>query len=187
MLEKNPYNTPESTLDNQQTQFYKPKILSFSGRLGRLRYLAYGIGANLILSLVMMPIIGGTMSIGGGSGGASSIIGMIAMGIFYIGTFVFAIMFAKRRLNDLNKSGWWFLLFLVPVVNLIMTIYLIFFSGTDGNNQYGPVPVENTIGVKLLAFVLPVIMVLGILSAIAIPAYMDYVERAKQSQMQPAN
>ena len=77
-----------------------------------------------------------------------------------------------------NRSGWWFLLFLVPLINLVMTIYVIFFSGTQGPNNFGPAPVANTLGVKILALTLPVIMVVGILAAIAIPAYQDYIMRA---------
>ena len=181
MPEQNPYLTPEAPLETSQKQFYQPKVFAFNGRIGRLRYLAYGIGVNLVLMLLLMPIMGGTMAFA--NTGGQSAIGMLAMAAFYIATFIFSVMFGKRRLNDLNRSGWWFLLLFVPIVNLLMTIYLIFFPGTDEINDFGPVPVENSLGVKALAFLLP-IFIIGILAAIAIPAYQGYVIRAQQSQMQ---
>lgn len=182
MTEQNPYSTPQASLDIDKQEYYQPKIFSFAGRIGRLRYLAYGVGVNLILMLVMMPIMGGTMAMS--DAGGQSTLGLVAMALFYLATIVFSVMFAKRRLNDLNRSGWWLLLFIVPLINLVMTIYLIFFPGSDDINDYGPIPCENSLGVKILGFLLPVIFVGGMLAAIAIPAYQSYVLQAEQNQMQ---
>ena len=44
-----------------------------------------------------------------------------------------------RRLHDLNASGWWQLITLIPFGQLLM-IGFIFFKGTDGPNNYGPPP-----------------------------------------------
>ena len=46
MSEQNPYSTPGAALDTEQDQYYQPKIISFSGRIGRLRYLAYVMRAQ---------------------------------------------------------------------------------------------------------------------------------------------
>jgi len=169
----NPYITPDASLDNEQDELYQPSIFSFKGRIGRLRYLAYGIGTSLVLMLVMMPIMGGTMLAGGMVGGEAGMGGMalIAMILFYVATLVFSVMFGKRRLNDLNRSGWWFLLLFVPIVNLLMAIYVIFFPGAESSNNFGPAPAANTLGVKILAWILPAIFVVGIVAAIAIPLY----------------
>ncbi len=169
----NPYSTPDASLDAGQDDLYQPKIFSFSGRIGRMRYLAYGIGVNILLMAVMIPLggaVGGASAVMGGEA-AMSMMGIVVIGIFYIATFVISIMFAKRRLNDLNRSGWWFLLFLIPLVNLIFAIYIIFFPGTDGDNNFGPVPVANSTGVLILAWMFPVIMILGIVAAVAIPMF----------------
>jgi amino acid transporter len=101
------------------------------------------------------------------------------MGILYIAMIVMSVMIAKRRLNDLNRSGWWFLLFIVPLINFVMAIYVIFFPGTEGSNNFGPAPERNSLGVKFLALMVPVVFIgVGILAAIAIPQYQDYVMRA---------
>ena len=52
----NPYSAPDAALDTGQDDLYQPKIFSFSGRIGRMRYLAYGIGVNFLLMAVMIPL-----------------------------------------------------------------------------------------------------------------------------------
>ncbi len=188
MNDQNPYMAPDASLELEQEEFYQPKIFSFKGRIGRLRYLAYGIGTSLILMAVFMPLMGGTMLMGGAmepSGeGAMSILVMVAMAVFYIASIVLSVAFAKRRLNDLNRSGWWILLFIVPILNFLVMIYVIFFPGSREANNFGPQPVGNSLGVKVLGSLLPVIFVLGILAAIAVPQYQQYVAQAAQSQTQ---
>ena len=44
-----------------------------------------------------------------------------------------------RRLHDLNRSGWFLLLAIVPLVNLIL-IYWFTQPSDPQANQYGPVP-----------------------------------------------
>ena len=163
----NPYSAPDASLDTGHDELYQPKIFTFNGRIGRMRYLAYGIGVNLLLMLIMVPLAGATAFMGGDP--SSSMIGMLGLGIFYVLTIVISVMFAKRRLNDLNRSGWWFLLFIIPLVNLLLAIYLIFFPGTDGSNNFGPAPAENSIGVLILGWMMPVLFVLGIVAAVAVP------------------
>lgn len=43
-----------------------------------------------------------------------------------------------QRLHDLGRSGWWFLLSLIPGLSLILCLVLIFAPGTEGENRYGP-------------------------------------------------
>lgn len=51
-------------------------------------------------------------------------------------------MLLIRRLHDLNRSGWWALIMLIPLVNLLFAVYVIFFKGTEGPNKYGPDPLR---------------------------------------------
>jgi len=57
--------------------------------------------------------------------------------------FVASIMMLARRLHDLDKSGWWMLLLFVPLVNILFYIYILFFKGTEGPNQYGEDPLQQ--------------------------------------------
>ncbi len=181
MNDQNPYSAPDASLETGQEESYQPKIFSFKGRIGRLRYMAYGIATYLILMVVFMPLMGGTMLMGGAMGvpgeAGMSMLVMLAMGVFYIGILLLSVAFGKRRLNDLNRSGWWMLVFIVPLVNLLMTIYVLLFPGSKEANDFGPPAVANSLGVKILGWLFPVIFLLGIVAAIAIPAYQDYISR----------
>jgi uncharacterized membrane protein YhaH (DUF805 family) len=169
MSADNPYSAPGAEFNGVQSALYTPSILSFSGRIGRLRYLAYSMGTYLLLMLVMMPMFGVSAFMGGEPD--ISMPGMLVMAVVYIALIVVWIMFAKRRLNDLNRNGWWLLLAFVPFANFLLTIYMMFFPGTDGDNDYGAVPVENTLGVQILAWLMPVLMIVGIVAAVLIPYF----------------
>jgi Protein of unknown function (DUF805) len=101
----------------------------------------------------------------------------------YILMLVFSIAFGIRRLNDTNHSGWLILISLIPLANAILTLYLIFAPGTDGPNDYGLPPPRNTAGVVILSCFVPLIAVIGILAAIALPAYQDYAARTKAASV----
>lgn len=45
-----------------------------------------------------------------------------------------------KRYHDVDASGWWQLLGVVPVVGWLIPIYLALKPGTDGLNRFGPQP-----------------------------------------------
>jgi uncharacterized membrane protein YhaH (DUF805 family) len=45
-----------------------------------------------------------------------------------------------RRLHDTNRSGWWILIGLVPLVGIVLLIIWAAAAGTAGPNTYGPDP-----------------------------------------------
>ena len=48
-----------------------------------------------------------------------------------------------RRLHDINRSGWWSLIFLFPAINLYAFGFLLLVGGKSGLNQYGSSPEER--------------------------------------------
>jgi uncharacterized membrane protein YhaH (DUF805 family) len=50
------------------------------------------------------------------------------------------IALSVRRLHDTNKSGWWLLLFLLPILGFIILIVFYVLPGTVGPNKYGDDP-----------------------------------------------
>ncbi len=48
-----------------------------------------------------------------------------------------------RRLHDLERSGWWWWLGLIPLVGPIILIVWFATSGTKGPNKYGPDPLSD--------------------------------------------
>ena len=65
-----------------------------------------------------------------------------------------------------------------------LALIWIFKSGTKGRNRFGAPPPPNGMGVLIGAWLLPVITVLGILAAVALPAYQGYTTRAKAAQVE---
>ena len=51
-------------------------------------------------------------------------------------------MLVIRRLHDLDRPTWWCIGCIIPLVNMVLAVYLLFFKGTDGPNQFGPDPLE---------------------------------------------
>ncbi|SMF62855.1 Uncharacterized membrane protein YhaH, DUF805 family [Alteromonadaceae bacterium Bs31] len=180
MSEVNPYSTPEASADITD-ELYQPKIFALNGRIGRIRYLAYSMIYNLILYFVLGIAAAILMGILGDSGGVAT--GIVFL-VLYIPVLVIFVALMRRRINDLDKSGWLLLLLLVPLVNLIFGLYMIFAPGTKGVNRFGPAPVKTPAALWILGLLLPFIMIVGILAAVALPAYQDYVERAKAAQIQ---
>ncbi len=173
----NPYQAPSSDVKQPGLgQTYQPKIFTPKGRIGRLRYLAYCLAsyAFLLPALIVGILTGstGTQEMGGITG--------ILLIVGYIGMIISYFIFAKRRFNDMDKTGWMSLLMIIPLVNIFIGLWLMFGRGTDGDNQYGAAPNANPLSVKIFGLIFPVLFIVGgILAAIAIPAYQDYVERSQ--------
>jgi uncharacterized membrane protein YhaH (DUF805 family) len=56
-----------------------------------------------------------------------------------------SISVAVRRLHDIDMSGWWFLLNLIPIIGFLILLFLYCSKGTPGPNRFGdPVVSLNT-------------------------------------------
>ena len=50
---------------------------------------------------------------------------------------IIAVISAIRRLHDTGHSGWWYLLYFVPIANIALILYLIFMPGKMEKNEWG--------------------------------------------------
>jgi uncharacterized membrane protein YhaH (DUF805 family) len=48
-----------------------------------------------------------------------------------------------RRLHDINKSGWYIFIACIPLVGPVILLIWHCARGTDGDNQFGPDPIQN--------------------------------------------
>ena len=181
-MSNNPYQAPSADIAETQRTSYQPKIFTSQGRIGRLRMLAYTLAAYLfLLPFFVVAAVMGAAGADIENNSAASIIFFTVVGVCYLASFVFYFMLAKRRFNDMDKSGWFCILILIPLVNLFIILWLIFGRGTRGENRFGPEPVANPLSVKILGIIVPVAFA-GSVVAVAMPAYSDYVERAQQAE-----
>ena len=60
--------------------------------------------------------------------------------IYILATMLPNIAVGIRRLHDIDKSGWWTLVGLIPVVGTIWLIVLFVTDGNTGENQFGEDP-----------------------------------------------
>lgn len=145
------------------------KLFSAQGRIGRLRYLAYTTGASLVYGVVVAVL-------------TAALFGTAALGVVtfvaVIAVLWFSIVSGIKRCHDINISGWWSLTSIIPIIALIW----VFVPGSKGANRFGPPPPPNTWGVRLLGVLAPLLFFVGILAAIALPAYKGYTDRARAAQ-----
>lgn len=168
-------------------------VFSSEGRLGRIRYLAYAFGLALasgVISGVSMVLLGGglmaaaTSGAGGlATGGLVTIIVLALM----LATLVVSIILMIKRLHDMDWSGWLVLLMLLPIVNFVLALLLIFKPGTQGANRYGAQTPPNGVLVTIVGLAIPVVwaalVAFGIVTMMSMMSGLD-MDAAQMQQMQ---
>jgi len=173
----NPYTPPRAVVADVQSgpeSYSQPKVWSARGRIGRLRYLAY-----LMVGYLAVFMGAGVLAVVAGFSGQPALAGIVVF-VAFIPYIVLSILCAIQRAHDMDWSGWACLLTLIPFVAFIW----IFKAGTPGANRFGAPPPPNTTGVKVGAWMMLAVPLIGILAAIALPAYQQYTMRARAAQMQ---
>jgi uncharacterized membrane protein YhaH (DUF805 family) len=173
MVAQNPYTAPKANVAGAEA-FGEIRVFSAKGRLGRVRYIGYTVGLTMVVALVMGVLIA---ALSAGLGETAALPVMLAgYGLIIL----IQVLLSIQRAHDFNTTGWLAILAFVPLINLLFWVI----PGTDGENRFGLKPPPNGAGAILLACILPLIFVIGIVAAIAIPAYQQYVERAATTQQQ---
>jgi uncharacterized membrane protein YhaH (DUF805 family) len=101
--------------------------VGFEGRARRTEYWMFTLVntlilvALLILGLVSRPLL--------------SLYGLYGLAVLLPS---FAVSF--RRLHDIDKSAWWLLISLIPIVGPIVFLVFACLPGTPGPNRYGADP-----------------------------------------------
>jgi uncharacterized membrane protein YhaH (DUF805 family) len=95
----------------------------FDGRAGRAEFWWFVL-ANFLAYLIMIVLI------------QISAIFLLLWFVYAIGLIVPSIAVAIRRLHDTDKSGWFLLLGLIPIVGAIILLVFYATEGTNGPNSF---------------------------------------------------
>lgn len=60
--------------------------------------------------------------------------------LYYIAVLIPYLAVIFRRLHDTGRSGWWILIFFIPIVGVIVALVFLASKGTEGDNRFGPDP-----------------------------------------------
>ncbi len=133
---------PESSFE--QLRYLFKDAWHFNGRMGRLEMMTSSFVLWIVAGLSLAIAIG------------VALLGMIilptalVMGLFsiaLIGVSIAAtyagVAITARRLHDLGYSGWLMLISLIPLVNFLLSLALIFMKGKPSSNSYGQNPLTN--------------------------------------------
>ncbi len=118
-----------------------PSLFSFRGRLGRLAHFLQSIAIMAVLFVALAGLTATlliTEELVGGEG--LFLLGVAAMVVVYAVAAVLLVFVSIKRLHDLDLSGWFYLVMLIPLASFLFALYMLFAPGTDGPNRYGPAP-----------------------------------------------
>jgi uncharacterized membrane protein YhaH (DUF805 family) len=110
------------------------KYAQFDGRSRRKEYWSYfllTIGLNIVANILD--------SIVGMGGMVWGLWGPLTL-LLTLALLVPGIAVTIRRLHDTGRSGWWWLIVLIPFIGALVLLYFMVIEGTPGPNEYGPDP-----------------------------------------------
>jgi uncharacterized membrane protein YhaH (DUF805 family) len=111
------------------------QYVGFGGRARRSEYWWF------FLFLVLVGIVTSILDIAlgtdfEGSGASDGLLNLIASLALCLPSLAVAV----RRLHDTDRSGWWILIGLIPLVGAIVLLVFFVQDGTPGPNRFGPSP-----------------------------------------------
>ncbi len=104
----------------------------FEGRASRSEYWWFAL--FIVLVYIACALVGAVIG-----DTATSVLFILAVCALFLPQLAVTI----RRLHDTSKSGWWYLITLVPYAGSIVLLIFMVIAGTPGPNQYGPSPMGN--------------------------------------------
>jgi uncharacterized membrane protein YhaH (DUF805 family) len=106
--------------------------VTFSGRASRAAYwwwflfvILVEIAANIIDAIF---------------GSYPLFIGIVGLGLLLPGLSV-----SIRRLHDTNRTGWWVLISIIPIIGFIVLLIFYLQQSDPGDNDYGPPPADQRV------------------------------------------
>lgn len=91
----------------------------FEGRVGRQEFwmfMLFCFGINVVLEIIPSDLLNFVVS---------------------LALFIPSIAIGSRRLHDIGKSGWWQLLWIIPIIGWIIIIVFFVTDTVQADNEYG--------------------------------------------------
>ena len=114
------------------------KYATFEGRARRSEYWWFVL-FNLIVSIILTVVLGS----GRGMGEGGMMGGGLLANIWSLAMLLPSLAVGARRLHDIDRTGWWQLIWFIPVIGWIVLIVFFASRGTAGTNRFGADPVTN--------------------------------------------
>ncbi len=108
------------------------KYVQFSGRAPRMEYWMFILVYTIII--IFAAVVDGVV-LGESDTGTGILATIVILGHFLPGLAV-----TIRRLHDIGKSGWWFLIAFIPLIGSLILLYFTIKKSEPGTNTYGPNP-----------------------------------------------
>ena len=109
------------------------KYAVFGGRSRRKEYWYF-----MLFNIVVLIVLGGidalleTLNSGLGVG--------LLIAIYALASIIPFLAVSVRRLHDIDRSGWWYFITLIPLIGAIVMLVFTLLDSTPGDNRYGPNP-----------------------------------------------
>ena len=103
------------------------KYAVFNGRARRKEYWMF-----FLFNIIIAVVLGFVEGLVGGPGVVGALYGLAVL--------IPGIAVGVRRLHDTNRTGWWLLIGLIPLIGAIVLLIFFVQDSQAGENQYGPNP-----------------------------------------------
>ena len=113
--------------------------VNFSGRAQRSAYWWWALFNFAVFIILAVAEGGGSFSHADGSV-QFAVVGGVFSGIWALVNLIPGLSVGVRRMHDIDRSGWWLLIGLIPLIGAIVLLVWFCSRGTTGSNRFGPDP-----------------------------------------------
>lgn len=111
------------------------RYADFQGRSARPEYWLFTL--FVILVAVAYTLLNAVL---GGGNGRPNLLLAVPYVIFILACFIPSLAVAFRRLHDTDRSAWWLLIGLIPLIGSIVLLVFYCLPGTPGPNRFDSAP-----------------------------------------------
>ncbi len=108
--------------------FSKPLQNQYADFTGRTSRQAYWMFTLVYIILIVLISIAEEIALGT----------ELPSTLFTLAVIIPSIAITTRRLHDIGKSGWWQLIYFIPILGWIVMLLFLVRAGDRTDNQYGP-------------------------------------------------